>query len=103
MPTKTHTKAAARRSRKPANNASSGHEAPHTARSSLTQGDVEVLTVYLKDIQRLVRVCYAAGDHETEEFKQEIADTLGEEVLGYLWKALEVLEKTPASEPGGAA
>jgi hypothetical protein len=99
---RTHNKAAARRTLKPSI-ASSGHEAPHTARSSLTQGDVEALTVYLKDIQRLVRVCYAAGDHDTEEFKQEIADTLGEEVLGYLWKALEVLEKTPASEPGGAA
>jgi hypothetical protein len=108
MPTKTHTKAATRRTLKPTAIASSGHEAPQAAPSSLTRGDVEILTEDLRAIQRLVRICYAAGAYDTEEFQQEIADTLGEEVLDHVSEALELLEKTSpgseqASEPGGGA
>lgn len=67
--------------------------------SSLTEGDVENLTEHLRDIQRLVRICYAAGGNEIEEFRQEIADTLGEEVLGHVWDALEIVEKSSKGRP----
>lgn len=65
-----------------------------SAPSSLTQGDVETLTEHLKDIQRLVRICCAAGGNELEDFRQEIADTLDGEVLEHVWGGLEIVEKT---------
>jgi hypothetical protein len=98
MPTKTHTKAAARRILKPTAIASSGHEAPQGAPSSLTQGDVESLTEHLRDIQRLVRVCTAAGGNEIHEFGQEIADTLDGEALEHVWDALEIVG-APEAQP----
>jgi hypothetical protein len=98
MPTKTHTKAATRRTLKPTAIASSSDPAPQAAPSTLTQGEVETLTEHLRDIQRLVRICTAASGNEIHEFAQEIGDTLDDEVLGHVWDALEIVG-APEAQP----
>jgi hypothetical protein len=98
MPTKTHTKAATRRTLKPTVFVPSYHEAPPAAPSSLTQDDVETLTEHIRDIQRLVRVCCAAGANQSQEFGQEIAETLEGEVLEHVWDALEIVGAPEAQQ-----
>jgi hypothetical protein len=97
MATKAHTKAAARRTLKPSI-APSDLAAPQAAPSSLTQGEVETLTEHLRDIQRLVRVCCAAGGNESQDFGEEIAETLEDEVLQHVWDALEIVG-APEAQP----
>jgi hypothetical protein len=74
--------------------------APETANpSSLSTDDLATVTGHVLDVQRLVRICCAAGEHEIEEFHQEVTQTLGNEVLNHLWEALEILQKQTPEAP----